>query len=366
MSVNLATSIDSCRIRLPLKKVEIVGAELLDSHQGNIILVNKETGEELGTSQSSTYHHKQGDVLSTKYSISKGFGKNRAIEEFLDVGISSKLLESDYLSGITRNNVQLLHDNLLQQDVVKVELDTLLDSQCYDIDLKYDFINEAGKRYWNTLTEFSKSSNKQDSGYRRFPESNRSKITGLQWSDRRTRSPIGLPFVKTYNKDLQMKLMKSQGGMIEYKQAYGISVPKELTRIEATIKNTAHCKSLGITSNKLKDLVMISSERMESMIGEMLGKHMEGGIKLKRPIVDVSNKDAGWLNLVQVLMDQYNWTWYQVKQYYLKPYESAGRLKYSRQRRKLEKFYEDYIEGSKSAEESEFVESLFGRLGVFK
>ena len=98
-------SLDSFKLRIPYELVEVLDESLLGTWQ----YVNDKTGE------INPYFNKKNSVTikdkgkTTRYAIEQQVGKNKQVNTYLTMLINSKLLESNYLKGITTETISEIY-----------------------------------------------------------------------------------------------------------------------------------------------------------------------------------------------------------------------------------------------------------------
>lgn len=264
-------SIDSFKIRLPLDIVEIINPSL----KSKWIMVNEDTGEvdPLTFKEKSLSFKDNG--ITTRFAIEKQVTRGGAVRDFVTILANSKLLKERYFSGINQDTIKLLYEGIISYSVINVSFDDFIYyAECTDVDFKKD-INLPLHIYDSSLNECrnkSKPSKNKDKGYRYFnSETNK----GIEWSTRKTTSYKSNPFLKIYHKQLELK-----NNSIDFANEYLKDEDyKDLARLETTVKNAAHFRLLGIKSSKLKDILNLDQETLNSIITKAVKTHLEPRVK---------------------------------------------------------------------------------------
>ena len=357
-NIVLEPAIDSFRLSIPFQETDVKSTELISRHSGDIIEVDQNTGEKVGVSKGKRVANVGDDHTITTYDITTRFGVGQYHQKFVEIGCSSKLLGEQYFDGITSKTIERVYDSVLDQGIIDLTWESFLGSNVYDLDLRLDFVNEAGEQTWENIRRLSKKSSHADNGYLRFPK--RGSITGLQYSNRTTGSPISKPFVKVYNKHLHSVLSNDKGGMNDYCRYWNIQSKKGLTRIEGTLKNVKHMKHYNLERNTLNDVISIGSERIEEIVSDMLGKHLE---PTQRKLKGQPHNVGGILAMAGYLMSENRLTYKEIIDIWCSGYEEGPKRRY--QRNKLEQIYNEHISNTDVGVDDKFVTHLFEKLGVW-
>lgn len=240
-------TIDSTKLRIPLFDVEILNEVLGDEY----IVFSKRTGEEItdeNFKKNSYFHQEKG--CKTYYKIDKQVNKDGAVCHYLVILLTSKILQKDYFKGIQKSTALQVYDRLMEQGVVYFSFDTFMDGECTDTDVKVDLTPRVEMvKIVDTVYSLAKSKKlaiEAASVYRQKTN------MGIQFALRKTSKYIKSPYLKFYEKIRELRF-----NSVEFYANYlsDFDLPKEILRIETTIKNKKHFKSLGQLSTKLKDVI---------------------------------------------------------------------------------------------------------------
>jgi hypothetical protein len=265
--------IDSLKLRIPLNRVTILNKRL----SGRIILVpfdkvtKKQYREE---NENLDFNEKfkneallfQSDTgIKTRYIVRREVTRLNNVKEFLVIGLSSKVLEAPYLEGITSKNICIAYKNLMKQGLIEVSYDNFLNGECTDVDIKKDYpFKQPLKSYIDTFEKYTKANR---DGYRPFK--NKENV-GFQWSKRETTGFMTRPYLKIYDKEIELKTKSANFANAYLKpESY-----KGLVRIETTIKDRSHFKALGVTNTTLKNILGLPIEIKEKAILRALDSHL--------------------------------------------------------------------------------------------
>jgi len=264
--------IDSLKIRIPFHKVDIVSDELLkrwSRHNADTFEVKENEEPTFQTMYPTIMTNSTGDKLySYKWEVQKITVKKNAPEKFLLIGISSKILETKYLEGITSENIRLIYDRLQKQNQALFSYDDFLNGECTDVDFKKDVRCHEFQKVKSILSNMTKKTGKYGNGARSF---NKKDNSGIQWSDRRTGTPAN-PYFKLYNKKIELET-KSVFFYDEFikDQEYNLS---GLIRIEYTIKNKKHFRESGVEGTRLTSLLQLNEEVKNDMLKKIVKHHL--------------------------------------------------------------------------------------------
>lgn len=344
-----AIAVDSLKCRIPFEEIEVIEPSL----QGEWIYTNMETGDldESSIQKRGTFRKEHG--FGVRYKLEEQVGNDRKVKKYLTIGLPAKLAYEKYFEGICPNTIEEIHHRTQKHKVARFSLDSLLQSECTDIDYKFDYPYEGTKKDFKEeirrIQKMTKPSRKQGAGYRSFLEKNN---IGIQFSNRKSTSVRTQPFLKIYHKGLDL-LSKSK----EFSKAHLSELDYEnVIRIESTLKNKKHCRYLfGHDVTNLKHIISYPKEDKEYFFKKTIACHLD---KLKRP----SNKEkVGCLTPIEQVLFQSvklnlesNRTWDDIK-YNLVSILDDRQSKY-RKKKQLDKIYSLII----AEEQGEFVPFLNG------
>jgi len=126
-------TLDSVKIRIPLKRVKILDESISDI----VARVSTRTGEVLEEKQNTKASRDEKGVKTT-FSIEQRATQFDTVQ-YLIILVNAKQLGSRYFEGITIDNVVQLHSYLIGLGVVQFSLKELMKGECTDIDFKKDF-----------------------------------------------------------------------------------------------------------------------------------------------------------------------------------------------------------------------------------
>jgi hypothetical protein len=258
-------SVDSLQLRIELSKL----ISFDDMLTNTILHVNEETSV-IENKVKRKHHHYKFDNFSFYASIARNVRVSKTSQaDCLILLVNAKQIESDYFDGITKDNISIIFDKLIEHEIIDCSLDTFIThSYPTDIDIKKDYrlpFDEFKEVIVVTET-MTKISNKSKVGCNVFS-------TGIEWSNRRTTQYKTNPFFKIYHKETEL-LTKST---IDFTNRYlkGIDF-KDLFRIETTIKDRDHLRqlNLGLKDFNLKEILSLTQEQLNSVISKSINAHL--------------------------------------------------------------------------------------------
>ena len=267
--VNSAASIDSFKIRIPLKDVEIINPSL----EYTWVKLNTGTDEilEEGTSRLYRYTDEDKPGISIKYNIEKQVTSDQSVETYLTIGISSKILETRYQEGINSSTVEDVYNNLMLQRQVYFPFDVFLKGVCTDVDIKKDFkaTTEGIRQTFRLLKNNCKKHSELNRGVRLY---NSKMNFGIQFNDRNTTAIKEAPYLKIYAKGKEL-----HSRSFEFTSSYlsGCDIGG-VYRVEATIKNKKHFRSFDIKDTSLLNLLSVSENKLNDILSSILKSNLQG------------------------------------------------------------------------------------------
>lgn len=270
------SQIDSLKIRIPYCLIDIKCPNLLSTS----IRINESNGEAIdGTRKApNSLIYDPYEAFKTIYRIEQlKIRFNGSSEKFVTIGLHSKQLGHRYFEGITKETIGYLFEYILGQNIISINNENFLKSECTDIDFKIDYSCsvELFSNHIKDIKALSKETRIKEKGYRAFNE----KLNkGIEFSKRETTSFIGNPFFKCYHKEVEL-LSES----IDFKNAYlsGISI-RDKARMETTIKNKKHLKYHNVQNNRLNDILAIDPETKKNFFKKAIQSHLNTDIQIRR------------------------------------------------------------------------------------
>ena len=345
------TEIDSLKVRIPFKNIKIV-----DSRLEMTRFTYFEDGELIEEFKKNALLFEESGV-KTRFAIevmptdSKGH-KNK----YLTIGFNSKLLKHRYFEGITKSNIDVIYKELIGFGVAEFSLQTLLEGFVTDVDFKTDtkstFDEFVEMRQHLMLN--AKSSNNSDVGFKKF---NKKTNQGLQFSDRKTKAFKTNPFFKMYWKSLELRNKSKEF----YKKHLKGQNVDDICRFETTIKNNAHMKALGITSNTLSHLLNLEDSVKKDILQHTTKIHIDSTIKKMKPKEGMTPMDELLHNFI-VMQMKGGMTFDKITDIALSSFTDKSK-KYMCKKR-LKKIYNEQIQGSKKDISTKNIDSIFSIIGI--
>lgn len=271
-------SIDSLRIRIPIQEVEILKPiefdrfELVDKVTNETTafdrfeLKDKITNETTDIKKDSVRLYESGISLYIKKELLR---LNSMQGEFMVILINSKQLKERYFEGITKETVSLIYDYIISKEIIRFSYESFINAYCIDVDFKKDikfktdFITVTKTLYNNVKPENKKITR----------PINQKGNQGLEFSKRNITSNQQNPYIKLYNKEIEL-VNNSDKFNREFLKPHHRHL-KRLCRIEYTIKNKKHFEQFGIKDTRLKNLLELSDSKKIEMCQSHLKKHLE-------------------------------------------------------------------------------------------
>lgn len=209
-------------------------------------------------------------------------------QKFINLTVSAKLLKESYFEGINSFNINKLYDTFLSFGVFQCRLKTFLDGMVSDIDIAINRYCPSPAIFTDILSSLVTQSGVKAKHLKLFKESTN---IGLNFNKRSFAKP-SLPFIKFYHKELELK-HKS----IEFYETFLTDFKddiKNLTRVEATIKNYDHKRRLEKYNilpkfKTLEDLLLIDNKDLYKFIVFSLSSYIEQKPRLKAPNLSPSD-----------------------------------------------------------------------------
>lgn len=269
---------------------------------------------------------------------------------YLEVLVNSKLLMKDYFKGITQETVKTIWERLNSLGLFYVDFEDFLDGHAVDVDFKVDVdgISEQEFRKFISLLN-SIREGEIHTGLKNL---------GLQYGYRAKKSGyVSSPFIKLYYKPIEL-LNNSP----EFAKSFLDGVEQlNLARIEGTVKNKKHFKSLGIKDSRLGYILEhLSGKKIVKLLGGFLNRYLRfdqiQGVGQLDFVEGVTPSDLDFMLYVKRSIKS-GITLKMLESEVKRAYEVNGKSKSSTQRKvkKLRRFYRYLLESDPDLrEESKF------------
>jgi hypothetical protein len=261
-------AVDSFKCRIPLSMVNIKDQSI----KGRWIMVHEDSGlVDDGVARYNSIFREQKGNVNVRWGLeTQVTEKGRKQNDYLTIGIPSKLLGSNYFQGITSNNVQQVYRELQGMNVASFTYEDFINkSSCTDIDLKKDFVYEGDfVKAIQEIRELVRPSKERGEGCRTFKERMNQ---GIEFATRQTTSVKTAPYLKIYAKGVEL-LSNSKKFVNEFLTSEDL---KNIIRMETTIKNKAHLELLyGHRESSVKVLMIMPQIDKERAFEHAIDCHL--------------------------------------------------------------------------------------------
>lgn len=347
-------SIDSFKWRIELDKVDVLNRNLLE----HIISskVNSVTGEIIEETLIQSNSLKiQFEEYHIHFAINKIFG-----DEYLVVLINSKLLEDEYLQGITLKNIETLYNRIMKCNVFNISFEDFLSKgKVSDIDIKKDveLTKEDFKAIIKNLERNTKAHKKRHHGVNPFlTDSN----LGIEWNTRQ-RGTFNRPFLKFYHKGIETLCSDNKDFFARFIDVYSL---ENVVRIETTIKSFRELQKHGFKDSSLLDILKAPEEKLNEIITHSVTSNLEPRLKDSKPIKSKSELNPTdmliYVHLSNMIQNQ-KLSFEQALEFTLGHYSDKHQKK--RMKTKLTEIYNQQIRGQefqKKVEKQSVFYSIIG------
>jgi hypothetical protein len=346
-------SIDSLKLSFELSLVKILNNNLLD-HVVNL-KVNTVTGEVINEKpiQANSLVHEYEDY-NIHFAINNSFGKEKLV-----VLANSKLLEYNYMRGISMDNIEQVYNKIMDAKVFHISFEDFLTvGKWSDVDIKRDNEIPSLELFSNGIHELDKATTPQrrkDKGSNVYDQSLNK---GIEWNSR-TKSSYAYPFLKIYHKGLESKYSKN---VDFFKKYVGLNDIENVFRVEATIKNfSSDGTKHGIVDNSLISLLKCSTAQLNAVLSHSLSSNLDQRIK------KVSRKQDTEITPTQLMLFkaitlglQSNMSIERCVEYLIEGIPNA--VSKSRSKKQLIELYESEIKGQDYEVKSRVLNTFFDNL----
>lgn len=347
-------SIDSFKWRIELDKVDVLNRNLLD----HIISskVNSVTGEVIEETPIQSNSLKvQFKEYHIHFAVNKIFGA-----EYLVVLINSKLLESDYMQGMTMRNIEHVYNKIKSCKVFDISFERFLsEGKVSDIDIKKDveITKNDFKDVIRHLDKNTKAQKRRHHGANPFlTDSN----LGIEWNTRE-RGTYAHPFLKFYHKGIEATCSKNKDFFAEF---IDVNELKDVVRIETTIKTFRELQKHGFTNNTLLDLLKANEDSLNSIISHSVTSNLEPRLKgstPKKSKTEMSPSDMLiYVHLSNMIQNQ-KMTFEHALEFTLEHY--SDKVAKARMKAKLNDIYSTYIQGQEYEKKATRQNKFFSVIG---
>lgn len=347
-------SLDSLKVKIPINEVTIIDPDLGEYH----VKVNLKTGvydESKRFKEDSILYKYNGISVRVSKGMHWCFIRNKNVE-YLVILVNAKILQERYFEGITKENIKLVYDRLINVQFAKFTYDSFIQGIGTDIDYKKDLYCNS---FISVIDQTEKKAKKYSSlkqGVNCFRKPNNQ---GVHFGNRET-AKAAYPFLKFYQKYIEL-INKSSEFYNEYIEPLKLDI-ENLVRVEFTIKNKEHFVKYKIQNTSLESILNIEQSTLEFIMNDILRIHLDQRVKVIIPKLKLNIMDTFLLNAISehikngLSFEQMCDNWIITKTN--KPHQEIKRIK-----ERLAKIYKAEIEGSLEDKTSIEVDSFFKDLG---
>ena len=351
----LLYSIDSLKLRIPLEHLKGYDASLNEN-----LTVSNSDGviEEEFKRKSKKYHLKN---FSIHASINDVKVNSNTFKPSLVILLNSKILGSRYFEGLNLNTIEIAYNTIIDIGILDCSFDTFLKhSFASDIDIKKDYHLEKDEYKELILATklMTKESSQGAKGYQSFD-------MGIQWSQRETKSYKTNPFIKIYHKETELYTNSSEFTFKNLKEHE--EHIKNLFRIETTIKNRAHLRTLDLNLDtfNLNEILSISQSNLKKVISKAVNCHLLPRTKAMtfKTKKKMTPTNLIYLKTLVVFTTELNWSIDRSINILIRDIENKASK--SLNKATLKRLYKDHINGTDYDFKSTKVESILDSFGWF-
>lgn len=265
--------IDSLRLRIPMDEVKLNSDEL--GKEFEEYSLNTETGEMTLTKDKTTrnrIYHDTGTGIKHFYSIQNQPDLNNSRKPHIVIGVPSKILRDEYLTGIGKSTIDRVYEELIKENHINFSYESLLQAQVTDIDICKDSYMDSDT--FNQFERYSKQNtiktDKLQQGYKNYPPGRGIK-TGFQFNVREYKN---LPHFKSYDKEKELTTDKESKLFKENHLPPNIDI-QNLKRVETNIKDKVKLKQwYGVETNTIETLISLPPKQMLGIIKKGYSKNI--------------------------------------------------------------------------------------------
>lgn len=347
-------SVDSLKIRIPLGLVKVLEPSLTSKW----FLVNEDTGEvdpEQFKQNSLTRYIDKEQTVKVRFGIEKQRTEHKTVEEFLTILLPAKVLGKRYFEGITLNNIGSIYDMLMDMGVVRFSYSDFLNKgMCTDTDFKQDFVCTDMDKLVSRLSGSATPSKSRGDGIRAFKQSDNK---GIEFNERKTSRYKTRPFLKFYHKGIELNSLKNKAFRNTYLKGMNID---HVCRVEATVKNKAHFRHLGIQDTSLKAILSLTDKQLENIISNAVQCNLEPRVQPIRTPKNMSINKLIIYNGIVMLLQQ-GLAYETVKENILTGV--SDKTNRYRKGKELDEIYLQNIKGQKVDIEAEELNRIYNLIG---
>jgi hypothetical protein len=324
------------------------------------------TGEVSSIIKNKGYRHylQDGTVIHIDIKHVKD-SANKPPVECLIILLNSKQLGARYFEGITKDNLQIIYNNLMAVGLFSFTWDTFTKARCTDVDIKLDEILTRSERI-DLVKSFIQAvlPKRTDSVKPFLPRTDTNNEVGIMFAKRKYASN-SKPFMKLYSKgaEAQTKDAKSidDGEQPFFDTYFNYKDLENICRIECTIKGNAMAKLIGIRSMQLGDIMHWTEATKIKIFQFMFSKYLSTELiknNAKPKDTKITPSDIVYFNSMVLLIKEYKMPVESIIDALTRNIDS--RASKSRMKSKLKSIYKEHIEGTNHDQEDSIK-----KLGLF-
>lgn len=280
------SSIDSLKIRIPFDEVKNRNSHLKQM----VATVLTETGEIISESKRN-FHLVKNDGYAINFSV----GTIPSLhEEFLFLGIHSKLLGRNYFDGLTASGIEEVFSKINSLGIVDIPENSFFDSRVVDVDIKRDFISSDWKvkEFLQDCEKQWQPSNKFGKGVKSWTNEN-GEYTGTQFNDRKASGVGSGAYQKFYQKFLSTLEPENK----EFFELHELNVPRNLWRHEFNLRDAKVLKRYKL-NNTLSGIIQTPVECLNDIQSDLLSKIIKEPVKQIKLSSDMSARNKVWIEIL--------------------------------------------------------------------
>ena len=220
-------------------------------------------------------------------------------DRFISITLNAKLLKERYFEGISKDNLLRLYNQIIDFDVIQFSFESFKNAKCNDVDICYNVYVPSLKHFIEAIKLCQQDAGEKSKYLKPFIDTAKGNY-GLNFNQRQFAKP-SLPFIKLYNKEFELLNKSADFWNIYLFKHFGSQI-RNLTRVEATIKNYAHKRRLnkyGIIPmfKTLDELLEIDKQSLVDFIVFSKSSYIGKWFKMKSP--NLSPQDHIIFELIQ-------------------------------------------------------------------
>jgi hypothetical protein len=289
-------AIDSFNMRVPVQDVTVISNKL----QQELVSYWKHTGEvekEIVVNDLTETRHGVKLTCKLTYLQTSGHG---VPDPFFTIGIHSKLLGANYLDGMNADYMQQLYDAVMDFGIVQMPFEVFCAARVTDVDIKQDFIapRDMVKERMCYLDDHFKKSKTKKAGSTSHRDKSSKVYTGHSFNDRKMTAYIKHPYMKVYDKTLDM--LQNHNKFLQIHT--GGYVPEKLWRQEFTLKGKSHMAMFGIDSTV--EGILAADQLKLANAGRHVMQALFEQLRVEKLKKDIAPRDMADMRFIWLLLNK--------------------------------------------------------------